>query len=278
MIEPPFEHVAELIAENLRLRDGIDYDLQGRSLADVSLLARTELLDAARRWTAAYRNVSAAPADPRGLIFLAGHQPQMFHPGVWFRTFALGELARRHGATAVNLIIDGDTLSDTSLRVPGGTVAELHATPIAFDRPDPNIPFEERTIEDCELFASFGRRAIEQIMPLVPDPLLTQYWPLVQARAQHCDNLGACLAQARHQLEGAWGLETLEVPLSWICTGEAFQWFVAHLLARLPKFRADYNDSLREFRRLHRVRSISHPARLGRRGALVGDPLVGLDR
>ena len=53
---------------------------------------------AARRWTAAYRNVPRRSRPIRsGLIYLAGHQPQMFHPGVWFKNFALGELA---GGTA----------------------------------------------------------------------------------------------------------------------------------------------------------------------------------
>ncbi len=93
LVEPPPDRVAGLVAENLHLRDQFDYDLQGRPLAEVSSLGRIELLDAARRWTAAYRNVPARPPDPDGLIFLAGHQPQMFHPGVWLKNFALGRSA-----------------------------------------------------------------------------------------------------------------------------------------------------------------------------------------
>ena len=56
---------------------------------------------------------SRPPTDPRGLIFLAGHQPELFHPGVWFKNFALGDLARRYQATAVNLVIDSDTVKST---------------------------------------------------------------------------------------------------------------------------------------------------------------------
>ncbi len=212
LVEPPLQDVSELVAENLHDRTGLyDYDLHGRRLGDVSLQARAELLAAARRWTGAYRdllggdgkgdspifaetnigtvpaNIGTVPAkigtvpakigtvpspDPNGLIYLAGHQPQMFHPGVWFKNFVLGELARRDGATAVNLIIDGDTLSDAALRVPGGSVDEPHAAQIPFDLPDPDIPYEERRIEDRELFDSFARRATEQMRGLVADPLL----------------------------------------------------------------------------------------------------------
>ena len=38
-------------------------------------------------------NIPPHRTDPHGLLFLAGHQPQMFHPGVWYKNFALGELA-----------------------------------------------------------------------------------------------------------------------------------------------------------------------------------------
>ena len=74
---------------------------------------------------------------------------------------------------------------------------------------------------------------------------------------------GHCLFQAVAQDEGICApgkQETLEVPQSWLCAGEAFQWFVAHLVARLPQFQAVYNGALREYRRLHHVRSLSHPA------------------
>jgi hypothetical protein len=146
--------------------------------------------------------------------------------------------------------------------------------PIAFDRSDPKIPYEERTIQDRELFGGFQRRAVEQIAPLLADPLISQYWPLVLRRAEQTDNLGACLAQARHQLEGLWGLETLEVPQSWVCAGESFQWLTAHLLARLPQFRVVYNESVREYRRVHRVRSLSHPVpELAQQGPWLEAPL-----
>ena len=35
---------------------------------------------------------------------------QLFHPGVWLKNFALGTLARRLNAVAVNLLIDTDTI------------------------------------------------------------------------------------------------------------------------------------------------------------------------
>lgn len=260
LIAPALVDVPALVSENRELTDHFDCDLQGRRWSDVAAMARRELLAAARRWTAAYRDVPSALSDADGPIFLAGHQPQMFHPGVWFKNFALGAIAVRQQATAINLIIDDDVQGDAALRVPGGTRAEPRLASVVFDRAEPKVAYEERQIEDRDLFASFGQRVVEQIRPLVERPLIEQFWPMVQQRARETKNLGACIAQARHQLEGDWGLQTLEVPQSEICRGEAFQWFLALLLARLPEFREIYNEAIREYRRLHHVRSTSHPA------------------
>jgi hypothetical protein len=275
LMAPPLDQVSAMVAKNRSLRNGHAYDLQGRSLAELSQQARRELLDAAYRWTTSYRDVaaphndstnrinpidSANSIDSAPPIFLAGHQPQIVHPGVWLKNFVLGKLSQQAGATAINLVVDSDTLADASLRVPTGSVAEPRAVQVAFDQMDQKIPYEERAIEDRELFETFGRRVMESMTPLVAHPLIEQFWPMVLARAKARQRLGACFAQARHQLEGDWGLQTLEVAQSQVCSSESFSWFTAHLLSRLSEFRVIYNESIREYRRKHRIRSASHPA------------------
>jgi hypothetical protein len=240
-----------------------DYNLQGRSPADVSRSGRAELLEAARRWTAEYRDLPDAAVGPNTEIILCGHQPTMFHPGVWLKNAVLGNIARRRGAAAVNLIIDGDVCMTAALPAPTGSAAEPRVETIAYDLPEPNIPHEERRIEDRVTFGRFGRRTAAAIAPLIAHPAIERYWPLVLRRAEATDKLGYCLAQARHLLETEfWGRDhrTLEVPFSRLCRGEAFQWFVAHLVAQLPRLLPIYNDALREYRRLNRIRGRSHPA------------------
>jgi len=259
LIDPPFDAVGELLEENVRLRRQRNYDVQGRSLAELSRQARNHLIDQAHRLSASYRDVDPPPGDPDGPILLAGHQPQLFHSGVWWKNFVLGALARRHRAAAINLLIDSDTVKSTALRVPGGSVAEPRAEQIPFDRPEPAIPYEQRRIVDGDLFTDFGPRTARRIAPLVPDPIVKRFWPLALERVQETDNLGACLAQARHRLEGAWGVQTLEIPQSTVCNSSPFCWFVSHLLAQLPRLWKVYNQALSEHRRIHRIRSAAHP-------------------
>lgn len=259
LVVPPMEEAGALAAENAHLRRTTNYSLQGRSLTELSRQARAELLIAARTWTAAYRETDLPSLDSEGLIFLAGHQPELFHPGVWFKNFALGALARQHGAAAVNLVIDSDTMKSTSLPTPGGSLDDPRREAVLFDRPDGRLPFEERRILDPNGFASFGRRVAQRIAPLVPDPLVQRFWPMVLERARHVDRLGYCLAQARHQLEGQWGLQTLELPQSVVCDSEPFHWFLVHLIANLERFRDCYNQAVQEYRIAHRIRNAAHP-------------------
>ena len=259
LVEPPLAEAGRTIAENVQRRSRYSYDFQGRSLAQLTVSARAELVSLARRWTAAYRPELAEAGNPEGLIFLAGHQPELFHPGVWLKNFALGGLARRHHATAINLVIDSDTTKSLGLRVPGGSPDRPGVELICFDQSEPRLPYEERRVVNRRQFEEFGTRVAEQIGPLVRDPLVVDYWPLVRKRLEESDHLGACIAQARHQLEGRWGLQTLEVPQSWVCQTESFSWFVVHLLAHLPRFRQVYNEAVQEYRRVHKIRNAAQP-------------------
>lgn len=259
---PPLGEVAALLAghgsQPAAVRERrCEYELQGRSICDLANSARRELLAAATAYTRSYRDVHVSQAG--GKIFLAGHQPQLFHPGVWFKNFALARLAREYGATAVNLVIDSDTLKQTALRVPGGSVSQPRTRTIAFDAAGPEVLYARRQIHDPAMFASFGSRAGEWLRPLVPDPLLTRFWPMAVARSNETSNLGECLAQARHQLEGEWGTETLELPQSQVCRLKSFYWFAAHVLAHLPRFAEIYNAVVAEYRSLHGIRGTNHP-------------------
>ncbi len=259
MIDPPWGEIDGLVAQNVQSRARYDYDFGGRSFADLSHDARRELLRLAVRWTSAYRDPGPLASASPDIMFLAGHQPRLFHPGVWLKNFALSELAARHGAAAVNLIVDSDTVKSAALRVPGGTASAPSTEMVPLDRTEPSLPYEDRRIEDREVFTDFGRRAAQRIEPLVPDPMVRDFWPTVLARAAETDNLGICLAQARHQWEARWGCRTLEVPQSWVCSAPSFCWFAAHLLSQLARFRQIHNEALDEYRRVHHLRSPAQP-------------------
>jgi hypothetical protein len=258
LIEPPLHLAADLAATNKQTITAADYDVQGRGLAALAVEAHEQLLGEALRYTRGYRNVNV-PESPDS-IFLAGHQPEMFHPGVWFKNFVLARLACEHRSVAINLQIDSDSMKSASIRVPGSSAIQPRLEAVAFDRAAaPDTPFEQATIVDRACFESFGERAARQIRSLVARPLVEEYWPKVVKRSRETGNWATCFTQARHQIEGEWGRQTLEIPQSRVCDLPAFRWFIVHLLAHLPRFWEIYNSALLEFRREHKVRSAAHP-------------------
>ena len=263
LVEPPLPSLPEVVATNRRLFAQSEYDLQGRSLSDLAGSARRALVERAIAYTSNYRDV---PDRLRGLahvadapFLLSGHQPQLFHPGVWYKNFVLGTLGRRLCGVAVHLLIDSDLCRSVSIRVPTGTASQPRVEAVPYDEPAAEVPYEEREIRNNNTFSSFADRVAALIGPLVPEPIVESLWPLTLERNPQQSNIGLRLAQGRHALEADWGNETLELPQSAVCQLPEFHWFVAHLLAHLPRFWSAYNDALAAYRLSHRERSHAHP-------------------
>ncbi|MCI0334868.1 MAG: hypothetical protein L0228_16765, partial [Planctomycetes bacterium] len=263
LIEPPLDALPQVVADSRERLAHVDYDVQGRSLAELSSSARRTLVEKAAAYTSQYRDVSARfrpiQSLTRAPFILAGHQPQLFHPGVWYKNFVLGSLARQLDAVPVHLLIDSDLCRSASIRVPTGSVEEPHVEVVPYDEPSAEVPYEERAIRDFGTLRSFADRAAALIRPFVPDPLITSLWPLVLDRNPQQSNLGLRLAQGRHALEESWHNDTLELPQSVVCQLPEFAWFVAHVLAHLPRFWSAYNDALAAYRHAHHLRNRAHP-------------------
>jgi hypothetical protein len=263
LVDPAWDALPATVARNREHLSYVQYDVQGRSLAELSRSAQQSLVTKAVAYTSQYRDVPARWKDAAALegapFVLSGHQPELFHPGVWYKNFVLGALAKRLDGVGIHLLIDSDTCRTATIRVPTGSVAEPRVEAIAYDEPAAEMPHEERKIQDPAVFSTFAERASSLVRPFVSDPLVAELWPLVMTRNPAEKNLGLRLAQGRHALEETWHNETLELPQSAVCELPEFGWFVAHLLANLPRFWAAYNDALAHYRRTHRIRGHAQP-------------------
>lgn len=251
LIDPPLLASGEIINRNRRLAEGTS----GHWLNDLRAAAREELFAAALAHTRSVLGKDfALPgylAQPQATFILAGHQPELFHPGVWLKNFVLARLGEQHQATVINLIVDNDKAHAPSIRVPrlidGAPVAEA----VSFDDAAIERPYEERLILNQKRFESFARRLDPEGARLV-----TPLWKHAQ---QGSRNLGLRIAAARHRLEAEHGLRTLEVPLSAVCDTPSFARFALALLCDLPRLRETYNAALADYRRINGVRSEAHP-------------------
>lgn len=236
----------------------------GICLSQLRRLARVELLEMASKYSAGYADINGLPLswDPAAPLILAGHQPELFHPGVWAKNFALDRVAKAVKGTAVNLVVDADLTRGSTLRIPSGNPQHPHFEPIAFDAPSGRIPYEEHCLQDEVLFVSFPARVSEHMFAFSGEqkPWLPTYWKSVVKLARVGQPIGQAFAQARHLHEQSLGLKNLEVPLSHISQSKAFALFVAGLLLEGERFAECYNHSLQHYRTTHHLRSTSHPA------------------
>jgi hypothetical protein len=273
LIDPPLAAAGGLLAQNCRLSNNWDVQFAGTSIDALRRAARRDLLQAAIKYVRAYRDVTIlvgtddtpdakrpSTAMESAPLVMGGHQPDLFHSGVWFKNFALSQIAMNHGAIAVNLIVDNDLSGSAAIRSPMMDNGHITRQSIAFDGPtSQTVPFEQRWIAEPNLFASFPNRLGKTLAGVVADPLVHAMWPHAIAASQRCANIGCSIAQARHALEGELGLETLELPISAACRLPAFAAFVLGIANELPRFQDCYNESLTAYRRAHSIRSNAHP-------------------
>lgn len=236
------------------------------NLAELQKIGRAELMTLATKYTNRYLDVDYGLSVDK--IVMAGHQPELFHPGVWYKNFVLSNLGRRFNCAAINLVIDNDICGSTSIRFPRvsqtSNGAQISIGTIPIDAPGPNEPFEARRIQDWSLFADVAARA-EAAMGVAADSLIvSRLWPRVIKAAQQMSadqpgRLGEAIAAGRHLLEDHVGLKTLEIPISLVAKTESFAMFAKSILINASRFQRVYNDALFEYRRIHGIRSRSHP-------------------
>jgi hypothetical protein len=287
LIDPPLSEVSKLIDHNRRI--GAQFDRLGVLPADYNRkLARQALLTT----SAVLSKRESRDAAERPLI-LTGHQPELFHPGVWFKNFVISTIAKANAGSAVNLVIDSDVARNSGIRVPTVSGGGQRVTEVLFDAPTGEIPWEERQICDESMFRNFAVEVNRALAPLWGKGnsherlLIDELWPLVTEKAEReaeslrqfaferssgsladdfadlglqSASLANAIAGGRHRLEQRLGLAVHDAIVSnLLMTDVSFDHFLVYLFRRHRKFHDVHNAALAEFRHANHVRSHSHP-------------------
>jgi len=265
LLVPSLHSIAGAVRQNILCKlepssaPGLSFD--GEWLAK----ARREFVHAALAWTGSYTDTGwAVPccdnvARGRAPLLLAGHQTEMFHPGVWFKNAVLSRAAQSVGGLGVNILIDADSPKTAAIRVPTVVDGRVTAFAISPDRTETGLPYEELFVRDWDCFSSFGERTYRRISHLVPTTMVREYWDLVQNRAAEIRQLAWSVAQARHLTEQKWGWRTLEIPQSSVCDLPSFAEFAALIWNQAEAFADVHNRMLALYRRIHKIRTEARP-------------------
>lgn len=256
---PGLEMASRLVGANRQLFGQTSCSLHDRHLTDLRTATRHAALSLASGYTASLLQTDLPEFGSESLV-VSGHQPELFHVGVWAKNFTLAGVARKSQSVAVNLVIDNDTLNSTALRIPVGLRESMRIEHVLFDTPRPTQPWEEATIRNADQFRNFGPFVQDRIRESWGfEPIIGNSWEYAVQQMAVSNRLCDGLTALRSRIERTWGQSNLELPLSKLCESEPFLWFVAHLLTRLPELHSAYNESVAIYRRDHRLRNRRQP-------------------
>jgi hypothetical protein len=270
LAQPPFDAIPELIEENRRSLDRDDVRLD-ESWNGTLRRCRNDarMMAIVRAWSYLERPFPYKPgtiepdhiptvSDAAPLI-VAGHQPELFHPGVWVKNFALAGLAKRLGGVGLNLIVDNDTVKSTAVRVPvvrGPAPTDVGTVPVPFDTA-PQIPFEEYRVARPDEFDRFADRVAGLLPPALGEPLVRRVWAEVRRRPDK--PVGEAISAARRALEREWGCDNLELPVSHLAGSESFVRFAVNIGRNAARFAEVYNAAVGRYRANNGIRGSAHP-------------------
>jgi hypothetical protein len=273
LFEPAFSLLPSVWNSNLaRVSINGTVKIAGVALSSLQTAARRELLQLATDFSARYQDAPMDSVSDSAAIVMTGHQPELFHPGVWIKNFVLSQLAQQFPAIAINLIIDNDLCTERALRIPTREAADptrpAQIVSCRLDPVDSVTPYEGAAIKDFSIFSQAGQRIATLVKPYIADPIIEPLWPQVMvaidrrrdsANENSQVNFGEAIAAGRHRLERRLGLKTLELPLSKVVQTESFSQFAWAILGDATRFSEIHNRGLLEYRQVHGLRSKTHP-------------------
>src|SRR5664279_406743 len=118
LASPPYPEWAALARANHGAAAAWEFEVAGVSAGRVRALARAEALTRAAEFSARLGIDVKEPGDPEGLIVATGHQPEIYHPGVWIKDFLLQRLADETKASAFDVVVDSDVFETLSVSSP----------------------------------------------------------------------------------------------------------------------------------------------------------------
>jgi len=252
------------------------FEVNGKPATRIRSLARREALDAAGSFSEVLGIALTESRDPDGLVVATGHQPELYHPGVWIKDFLLQRLGEESVAAAFDVVVDTDGFETLSVSSPcmspgvarcqqylavGGQGATYAGA---------SVPSQRDLDDFCEATAS--------MLASLPAPAVTRHFAsfcedLRSARGD-AGNLAELVTIARRRYEASAGTDYLELPLTRLIGSESFAEFVCDIARNASAFSDAYNGELDDYRTANKTRNSAQPfPNLGRDGGRVELPL-----
>ena len=276
---PPFDRWEALADANRESAEGWRFEIAGVPASELRSQARSEVLEAAARATASMDGRATRERAPTAPIVLTGHQPLLYHPGVWAKVFAADALASRVGGTAVECVVDSDAVDRIALTAPCADPPRRCAVDLAVGRE--GAYFGALPAPGPADLAAFREKGLSLLRTLgAPDveSRFDRFCGHLHGLRADAPDVAWLVTAARRAYEEPAGMCYMALPVTAEGRLPSFLRFSGHLALDAARFRAEHNAVLGEFRGERGIRSAVRPFRdLGDDGELVELPLWHLD-
>ncbi len=259
--EPPFDEWAQLAEENASHAAGWDFTVGGVPVSVARDEARREFVAAAVHYSERIGVPLTPVSEAPDRIALTGHQPLLYHPGVWIKDFLLQRFCDETGAVGVDLVVDTDSFDAISFTAPCLS-PEVRKCSISLAAGGKDVCFACALVPsaaEIERFAASGADALSGL----PTPALGHHFDnfceSLRSSADDTDNLGDLMTFARRRYEAVSGTDYLEIPATRMGRTQSFLRFVAEMALRAREFAECYNHELQAYRIAGRIRTSAQP-------------------
>lgn len=258
---PEYAEWADLMGANRHATADWSFDVAGRPVGEVRGLVRRECLELGRTFSARMGVAVAEPGEPEDAIVMTGHQPELYHPGVWVKDFLMQRLSRQTGASAVDIVVDSDSFDTLGITSPC-VEPEVRRCSLHLAIGEPDRCFACTPGPAADEVDRFGQSASEMLSTL-PAPAVARHFEAfiteLRAATQDAETLAETITFARRRYEASAGTDYLELPVTHMTRTEGWAWFVADIALNAGRFAETYNSELAEYRRITRTRSSAQP-------------------
>lgn len=254
MLEPAYSRWSALLEANRSESGGWP-----ARLLEERASARGELLEAARAYSASIG--FDVPEVVGEAIVVTGHQPDLYHPGIWAKDFLLERLTREVSGTGLDLVVDTDVVGSVGFSVPGSGAVVRRRDVLLRGAATGSTWLQAPPPSATELaaFRAAGRDAVDALGVPALIGRFDVYCACLEEAARGGGDLATILTAARRCIEAPLGMGYLQLPVSSLARTRAFRRFAAELLLDAGRFREAMNAALAEYRRATHTRSAAQP-------------------
>lgn len=262
---PPRESWKALLRANAAAAEAWDFEVAGVPFGEARQAARAEALSAGadftRRIDALGAGICSGPSAPDGLIVATGHQPELFHPGIWAKNFLVDRLAVETGATGIDFVVDSDAFDVLEAAAPC-MQPRIHRCSAALATATKDACFACMPAPTPEVINGFCAEVdtlLQTLCSSEPRVNFDLFCEALRRAAPAARTLGESVTFARRLYESPARTGYLELPVTSVGGLKAFAGFVLDIAANAERFSAAYNGELDAFREATATRSKVQP-------------------